>query len=241
MIGGGGTGAWQGDSGGPVYAQFDDDGWRTFGITSGGPGPGQAVYYVTMGKRCRGSNRSPGSTSPPVTRPTGPGIRLPECGGYATAPTAADSWANRCGAAIRSAPSTTCGDALLRRGEPSGGAHPAPGGRDGHRRVPRRRDDRGRGGRRRLRCARCGWRSTVRCCRSAPASPGTFTGTFPKGTYELVAVAQDWSGNHGGVGHRHPLRRRGAGRLPVQRGGWGGRRRPLPGRRRLVPATAGSA
>jgi hypothetical protein len=195
LIGGGGTGAWRGDSGGPVYAQFDDDGWRTFGIVSGGPGPGQAVYYVTMGNAVPWVERESGIDITPCHNAQGDWQPTPECGGYATTPTAADSWANQCGASDPlSRPSTTCGPPFAPEENEPEVRILAPGDGTVIDQFPadviievEALDDTA------VRTVRLAIDGEVLQERSS--EPWQFTGTFPKGTYDLVAVAEDVSGN----------------------------------------------
>ena len=195
LIGGGGVGAWSGDSGGPVYAELADGSWRTFGIVSGGPGPGQSVYYVTMGAVVPWVEEQSGIDITPCHSVDGTWQPTPECGGFATAPTGADSWAEQCGANDpRSLPSATCGTAFVPEANPPEVRIVSPGDGTVIDDYPAEvtieveaSDD-----------------TAVRAVRLAIdgetlqeklTEPWQFTGTFPKGTYDLVAVAQDVSGN----------------------------------------------
>jgi hypothetical protein len=195
LVGGGGVGAWKGDSGGPAFVQLADGGWRAFGIVSGGPGPGQAVYYVDMRTAVPWVEEHAGIDITPCHASDGSWQPTPECGGYATQPTAADTWATQCGGTDPlSPPSTTCGAVF------------APDGNDPTVRIVSPEDgtvidevpaevtieidaiDDGA-----IRAVRLAVDGEVLQERLAP--PWQFTGTFPKGTYELVALAEDVSGN----------------------------------------------
>jgi len=197
LVGGGGIGAWKGDSGGPAFVQLDDGGWRAFGIVSGGPGPGQAVYYVDMRtvvpwvEEHAGIDITPCHTSDGSWQPT------PECGGYATQPTGADTWATQCGGNDPlSPPSTTCGAVFAPEGNDPEVRIVSPEDGTVLDQVPadvtidiEAMDDVA------IRAVRLAVDGEVLQERMAP--PWQFTGTFPKGTYELVALAQDASGNDG--------------------------------------------
>ena len=195
LIGGGGTGAWRGDSGGPVYAQFDDQGWRTFGIVSGGPGPGQAVYYVTMGNVVPWAEQESGIDITPCHNAQGDWQPTPDCGGYATTPTAAESWADRCGANDPlSRPSTTCGPPFAPEENDPEVRIVAPGDGTVIDQFPaditievEAVDDTA------VRAVRLVVDGEV--LQERTSEPWQFSGTFPKGTYDLVALAEDVSGN----------------------------------------------
>ncbi len=197
-VGGGGTGAWKGDSGGPAYAQLDDGGWRTFGIVSGGPGPGQPVYYVTMGNAVPWVEQQSGIDITPCHDGEGNWQPTPECGGYATEPTGADTWLDQCGRNDPlSPPSTTCGGSFVPDENDPEVRIVSPEDGTVIDQVPadvtidvEATDD---GAVRAVRLAVDGEVLQERL--SGP--PWRFTGTFPKGTYDLVALAQDASGNDG--------------------------------------------
>lgn len=195
LIGGGGVGAWQGDSGGPAYAQLADGGWRTFGIVSGGPGPGEAVYYVTMGAVVPWVEEQAGIDITPCHSVDGTWQPTPECGGYATEPTGAGSWADQCGGNDpRSLPSSTCGAAFVpeendpevRILSPSDGTVIDQFPAEVTVQVEAMDDTA-------VRAVRLAVDGEV--LQEKLTEPWVFTGTFPKGTYDLVAVAQDVSGN----------------------------------------------
>jgi hypothetical protein len=194
-IGGGGTGPWFGDSGGPAYVQMADGSWRAFGIVSGGPGPGQAAYYVDMRSVVRFVEDRSGIDITPCHGQDGVWQPTPDCGSFATQPTSADSWFDHCGRNDpRSAPSTTCGASFVPDENDPQVRIVAP--EDGHiidefpaevTITVEATDD-----------------SAVRAVRLAVdgevmqerlVGPWTFSGTFPKGTYELTALAEDVSLN----------------------------------------------
>jgi hypothetical protein len=195
VVGGGGKGAWYGDSGGPAYVQLGDGGWRTFGIVSGGPGPGQPVYYVPMGNVVPWVEERTGIDITPCHSADGTWQPGPDCGGYSTRPTAGGSWADQCaGDDPGSAPSTTCGgpfapeenDPEVRIVTPDDGTvidqFPAE--------VTieiEAMDDTA------LRAVQLAVDGEV--LQERLTEPWTFSGTFPKGTYDLVARAEDVSGN----------------------------------------------
>jgi MYXO-CTERM domain-containing protein len=109
-VGGNGTGAWQGDSGGPAYLQLDDGGWRAFGIVSGGSGAGQPVLYVQMHTVVEWVESRSGVDITPCHDVDGTWNPGPDCGRYATTPTAGGSWANGCANGDPLSPmSQTCG------------------------------------------------------------------------------------------------------------------------------------
>ena len=195
LIGGDGTGAWRGDSGGPVYAQFDDQGWRTFGIVSGGPGPGQAVYYVTMGNAVPWVEQASGIDITPCHNAQGDWQPTPDCRGYATTPTAAASWAEQCGGSDPlSRPSTTCGPPFAPEENDPEVRIVAPGDGTVIDQFPAEItieveavDDTA------VRAVRLAIDGEV--LQERTSEPWQFSGTFPKGTYDLVALAEDVSGN----------------------------------------------
>jgi MYXO-CTERM domain-containing protein len=113
-VGGGGTGAWQGDSGGPAYVQLADGSWRAFGIVSGGSGPGQPVLYVRMETVVSWVEQQSGVDITPCHDVDGTWNPTPACGGFATTPTGGGSWSNWCADNDPlSEPSESCGDSYL--------------------------------------------------------------------------------------------------------------------------------
>lgn len=197
LIGGGGVGAWKGDSGGPAYVQLADGGWRAFGIVSGGPGAGQAVYYVDMRTVVPWVEEQSGIDITPCHSADGVWQATPECGGYATQPTAADTWATQCGGNDPlSPPSTTCGAAFAPDDNAPAVRIVSPEDGTVLDEVPAEvtvdidaMDDGA------IRAVRLAVDGEVLQERLTP--PWRFTGTFPQGSYELVALAQDVSGNDG--------------------------------------------
>jgi hypothetical protein len=95
-VGGDGTSASFGDSGGPAFLQMDDGSWRSFGIVSGGPETGMPVYYVDMRTTVEWVESTSGHDITPCHAVDGtwePGF---ECGGFATDPTAGGTWDRQC-------------------------------------------------------------------------------------------------------------------------------------------------
>lgn len=195
LIGGGGTGAWRGDSGGPVYARFADGGWRSFGIVSGGPGPGQSVYYVTMGNVVPWVEEQSGIDITPCHSSDGTWQPTPACGGYATEPTGGGSWTDQCSAGDPlSAPSTTCGGPFAPEENAPEVRILSPDDGTVIDQFPAEVtvqieavDDTA------VRAVRLAVDGEV--MQERLTEPWQFTGTFPQGTYDLVAVAEDVSGN----------------------------------------------
>jgi hypothetical protein len=110
-VGGDGTSASFGDSGGPAFLRMDDGSWRSFGIVSGGPAAGMPVYYVDMRTTVEWVESTSGYDITPCHAADGtwePGF---ECGGFATAPTAGGTWDGQCGEQDPlSERSATCGE-----------------------------------------------------------------------------------------------------------------------------------
>jgi hypothetical protein len=117
LVGGDGTGASFGDSGGPAFVQLDDGSWRAFGIVSGGPAPGEPVSYVDMSTTVSWVERTSGHDITPCHTADGtwePGF---DCGGFGTEPRAGGDWELQCSDRDPlSGRSSTCGEA--RDGDP---------------------------------------------------------------------------------------------------------------------------
>ncbi|HTE55511.1 MAG TPA: trypsin-like serine protease [Kofleriaceae bacterium] len=111
MVGGEGIGASFGDSGGPAFVQLDDGSWRAIGIVSGGPEPGMPVYYVDMRTTVEWVERTSGYDITPCHAVDGtwePGF---ECGGFASQPLAGGTWDAQCSEEDPlSGRSATCGE-----------------------------------------------------------------------------------------------------------------------------------
>lgn len=114
-VGGNGTSASFGDSGGPAFLQMEDGSWRSFGIVSGGPEEGMPVYYVDMRTTVEWVESTSGFDITPCHTADGtwePGF---ECGGFATDPTGGGTWDRQCSEE----------DPLSERSETCGAPHPA--------------------------------------------------------------------------------------------------------------------
>lgn len=112
QVGGNGTSAWSGDSGGPAFVQFPDGSFHAFGIVSGGSGPGQPVLYVLMNTVVSWVEEESGVDITPCHDVDGTWNPTPKCGNFATNPMGGGSWSNGCSANDPlSAPSETCGEA----------------------------------------------------------------------------------------------------------------------------------
>lgn len=111
-VGGDGTGAAQGDSGGPAFVQLDDGSWRAFGIVSGGTRPGEQAYYVDMSTTVPWVEETSGYDITPCHDADGAWNPGYECGGFATDPTASGTWDEQCSEEDPlSGRSSTCGAA----------------------------------------------------------------------------------------------------------------------------------
>ena len=119
VVGGDGTSASFGDSGGPAFVQLDDGSWRTFGIVSGGPGPGAPIYYVDTRTVAAWVEERAGHDLTPCHAEDGSWDASYRCGGFATDPTGGGSWDAQCrqGDPL-SGRSETCGDPQAADEEP---------------------------------------------------------------------------------------------------------------------------
>lgn len=108
-VGGNGTSAWQGDSGGPAFIRLEDGSWRAFGIVSGGTGPGQPVLYVNMAYTVPWVESNSGVDITPCHDPDGIWNPGPTCGGFSTEPLSGGTWSNYCKDQPISDYSATCG------------------------------------------------------------------------------------------------------------------------------------
>jgi hypothetical protein len=114
-VGGAGTSAAQGDSGGPAFVQLDDGSWRVFGIVSGGTEPGQQAYYVDMSSTVAWVEETSGYDITPCHDADGTWNPGYECGGFATEPMAGGTWDEQCSEE----------DPLSGRSSSCGASHPA--------------------------------------------------------------------------------------------------------------------
>jgi Trypsin/Bacterial Ig domain len=119
VVGGDGVSAWFGDSGGPAFVELADGSWRAFGIVSGGPGPGMPVYYVDMRTVARWVEENSGHDVTPCHAIDGTWQPGYDCGDFATDPTAGGTWNLQCSEADPlSGRSATCGPSLAADDEP---------------------------------------------------------------------------------------------------------------------------
>lgn len=115
-IGGMGTGADSGDSGGPAMVQLEDGSWRLLGIVSGGGGDGGTVQYVPAPLIIAWIEAQSGIDVSPCHRvegeEDGPGeatwAPTPTCEGFYVATEPGASWEQGCPSA-RSGPADSCG------------------------------------------------------------------------------------------------------------------------------------
>lgn len=111
LVGGEAASASFGDSGGPAFVQLDDGSWRTFGIVSGGPGPGSPIYYVDTRTVAGWVEERAGHDLTPCHAEDGSWDPSYRCGGFATAPTGGGTWDSQCSQGDPlSGRSETCGE-----------------------------------------------------------------------------------------------------------------------------------
>jgi hypothetical protein len=196
LIGGDGVSPSFGDSGGPAFVRLDDGSWRAFGIVSGGTGPGMESYYVDMRSAVSWLEERSGHDITPCHAADGSWQPGYECGGFATAPTAGGSWDDQCSAEDPlSGRSTTCGPPLaadqdppqvdIRSPEDGAVIDEAPS--DVVIDVEASDDLSG--------VSRVWLEVDGELLDEDAAQPWSFTGDFQKGSYILVAVAEDAGGN----------------------------------------------
>ncbi|PRP93870.1 trypsin-like serine protease [Enhygromyxa salina] len=107
-IGGMGTGADAGDSGGPAFVQLDDGSWRLLGVVSGGGGDGASVQYVPAPVVIEWIEDRSGIDITPCHAGDGSWAPTPGCEGFYIATEPGAEWADGCPSA-RSGPSDRCG------------------------------------------------------------------------------------------------------------------------------------
>ncbi len=107
-IGGTGTGADAGDSGGPALVQLDDGSWRVLGVVSGGGGDGAAVQYVPAPKTVAWIEDRSGVDITPCHASDGSWAPTPACTGMFMAIDPDASWSEGCPGPV-SPPSQRCG------------------------------------------------------------------------------------------------------------------------------------
>lgn len=110
-IGGMGTGADEGDSGGPALVLLDDGSWRVLGIVSGGGGGGAVVQYVPAPVTVEWIEAHSGIDVTPCHAADGSWAPTPACAGFYVAPELGASWADACPSVVSGA-SARCGPAF---------------------------------------------------------------------------------------------------------------------------------
>ena len=110
QVGGGGTGASFGDSGGPAYVQYPDGSWHAFGIVSGGSNPGSPVVYSLMNVAAPWVESETGIDITPCHDRDGTWAPTPWCDRFSMTPMTGTTWSQGCaGDGHYSTPSSTCG------------------------------------------------------------------------------------------------------------------------------------
>jgi MYXO-CTERM domain-containing protein len=110
-IGGMGTGADQGDSGGPAFVLLDDGSWRLLGIVSGGGGGGGTVQYVPAPVTVAWIEARSGIDITPCHAADGSWAPTPACSAFFVGAEPGASWAEGCGGEV-SGLSDRCGAAF---------------------------------------------------------------------------------------------------------------------------------
>jgi hypothetical protein len=109
QIGGGGVGACMGDSGGPAYVELDDGTWRAFGVVSGGAACGQDGTFNVMHPYVEWIETETGIDITPCHDADGKWNPSADCTGFATDPLETGlSWSNGCAGEV-SGPGESCG------------------------------------------------------------------------------------------------------------------------------------
>jgi MYXO-CTERM domain-containing protein len=108
---GGDPAACQGDSGGPAFVRMADGGWRTWGIVSTGTSCGSAVNYSLVSGAVPWIEQNSGVDITPCFDAEGNWDATPQCQGFnASEPGAAfGSWNNGCVGGPTSPASSSCG------------------------------------------------------------------------------------------------------------------------------------
>ena len=192
-----------GDSGGPAFKRMADGGWRAFGITSTGPGgctDNAGRTHSLISGAVPWIEAQSGVDITPCTDAEGNWEAGPNCGGFnASDPGAAfGSWSNGCVGGPTTGPANTCGPSNT---EPQDDTPPSvaitnPKWGDVYPDVPSTVDisidavdDHS------IRFVRLEINGTDIGVSDKDAPYGFSADFGAKGEYELVAVAQDWSGN----------------------------------------------
>lgn len=107
-IGGMGTGADSGDSGGPAFVELEDGSWWLLGIVSGGGGDGKTVQYVPAPKIVAWIEDRSGIDITPCHDGDGSWAPTPACEGFYVQAELGATWADAC-PSVRSGASQRCG------------------------------------------------------------------------------------------------------------------------------------
>ncbi|HKE18821.1 MAG TPA: Ig-like domain-containing protein, partial [Kofleriaceae bacterium] len=196
VVGGDGVSPWYGDSGGPAFVQLADGTWRAFGIVSGGPGPGMPSFYVDMRGAAAWVEQESGHDITPCHAIDGTWQPGYACGGFATRPTAGGTWDDQCSEDDPlSGRSTTCGPSLAADEEAPHVAISSPedgaviGDAPTQVEVDVEASDDLSG------VSRVWLEVDGELLDEDAREPWSFTADFAKGSYDLVAVAEDAGGN----------------------------------------------
>ena len=196
LVGETGISAWQGDSGGPAYVQFDDGSWHAFGIVSGGSQPSSPVGYVRMETVVPWVEQNSGVDITPCHDADGTWNPSASCGGFATSPiSTGKNWSNWCSGEELSPESQTCGASFAPDEVAPVVSIVSPSNETVFEIDPSAisievaaEDD--RAGIKRV------WLEVDgQVISEKTSAPWVFEGTFPKGAYVLTAGAEDKQGN----------------------------------------------
>lgn len=114
VIGEDGVSPWQGDSGGPAFLQYPDGSWHSVGIVSGGTVPGMPVQYVPIENAVPWIESTSGVDITPCFDAQGGWEPTEDCGYFASSLLAGGTWDDGCSALDPlSGPSATCGDPIV--------------------------------------------------------------------------------------------------------------------------------
>ncbi|KIG12876.1 Permease of the drug/metabolite transporter (DMT) superfamily protein [Enhygromyxa salina] len=118
-IGGNGKDSCSGDSGGPVYVQLDDGSWRVFGVTSYGGACGGGGYYSNIANNLAWAEQQSGIDISPCHDAQGNWTPNQDCGDFPLDPGsgANTAWAQGCGGGPVSGFSSSCGSPFSPEGD----------------------------------------------------------------------------------------------------------------------------
>jgi len=202
-VGGGGVGPWSGDSGGPAFLHHPDGTWHAFGILSAGSACGEPALYGLMHPIMDWFESESGIDITPCHDADGTWNPTPRCVGFATDPLVEGlSWDDWCSGAPRSGPSATCGPPFSNEPDDDAPAVTITSPQDGDyfEREPARlsievtADDGDGWGIKDVALVVDG--DVLDAVDTVPPF-GFANVTFPAGTYEIAAQAEDWAGNTG--------------------------------------------